>query len=141
MAQIERGRLLGCAHGAFAWGLIFELRAERREAVLQEFTELEAGKRDVIVPAEIVIGSEKYIVTALPDSAFAGKDVEEIRFDRKIVLSRFGRACFASSHATAIEIPNSVGDIDDMAFYVCSRLTRLMVRSTNPHFVFEGGCC
>jgi len=79
MAQMERGRPLGRAHGAFKRGLIFELRAERREAVLQEFTELAAGKRDVIVPAEIVVGSEKYRVTALADPAFAGKDVGKIR--------------------------------------------------------------
>jgi len=99
------------------------------------------AKRDVIVPAEIVVGSEKSRVTALADSAFAGNDVGEIVFDLEIVLPWFGRACFASFHATAIEIPNPVGDITDTAFYGCSRLARLMVKSTNPHFVFEGDCC
>ena len=122
-------------------GIVFELLSENgvRSAVLRGFTELIPGKRDLIVPAEIIADDEKYSVLSVGDGVFENNEIRKIMFDRKITITRFSQNCFANSSTSAIEIPNSVSDIDETAFIGCRNLTKLLVKSTNPNFIFENG--
>ena len=122
-------------------GIVFELSSSGgvRSAVLRGFEGLIPGKQDLIVPGEIIANGEKYPVVSLSDGAFEKSEIRKIMFDRKIRVGRFGKNCFAGSSASAIEIPNSVGEIDPTAFVGCKQLSKLMVKSTNPNFVFENG--
>ena len=86
---------------------------------------------DIVVPADFTIGTTKYKVTAIGESAFQGSSVTSVTLPDGITTIG-GWAFNDCTGLTSFTLPASITSIGQRAFYYCDKLQRLYAEASDP---------